>query len=55
MKMKIKVEIVETLSRTIEVDAEDEDSAYYTVKQQYQDGEIVLDSGDFLAVDFDLR
>lgn len=50
--MKYKVRIIETLSRIIEVDAEDEIDALNTVEDMYCDGGIVLDSEDFDFVDY---
>ena len=47
-----KVTIVETLSRTIEVEASDEYYAERIVKDRYFDEEIVLDYDDFDDVDF---
>lgn len=42
------VEIVETLVKTIEIHAKDEGEAYDTIRNKYYDGEIVLDSDDYL-------
>lgn len=47
-----KVRIVETLSRIVEVEAEDEIDALNTVEDKYCDGGIVLDAEDFDFVDF---
>lgn len=50
-----KVEIVETLSREVEVEAS---SAYYAmriVKDMYHDEEYVLDADDLEAVEFRVR
>jgi hypothetical protein len=49
------VEITETLQRTIEVQAADRDSAYEIVKAKYDACEYVLDSSDFIGVDFDAQ
>ena len=46
----MKIVITETLSRVVEIDDE---NAYEIVKQKYYDGEIVLDSSDYLCTDFD--
>jgi len=51
--MVFKLEITETLQRTIEVTADLEEVAFRIVKEKYACGEIVLDSSDFIAVDID--
>lgn len=50
--MKYKVRIIETLSRVVEVEAEDEIDALNTVEDMYCDGGVVLDSEDFDFVDY---
>jgi hypothetical protein len=45
--MKYKVKIIETLSRTVEVEASSSDEAWDKVEEQWKASEIVLDSGDF--------
>jgi len=45
--MKYKVKIIETLSRIVEVEAEDKDDAWNKVQAQWEASEIVLDDGDF--------
>ena len=47
------IEITETLQRQIEVSAKDQDEAIDKVRKMYNDGEIVLDSEDFM--DFDIE
>lgn len=47
-----KVRIVETLSRIVEVEAEDEIDALNFVEDLYCDGIEVLDAEDFDFVDF---
>jgi hypothetical protein len=46
------VEIVEILARTINIEAETDDEALAIVTQRYRDEDIVLDSGNFVEVDF---
>ena len=46
--LKYKVEITETLSRIIEVEVENKDSAVTKIKDFYKKEEIVLDSNDYL-------
>ena len=53
--LKIKtyqIEITETLSRVITVEAENPDKAMDEVLNNYDSGEIVLDSNDFMDVEF---
>ena len=47
-----KVQILEYLSKIIEVEVSDEEYAIKVVKDRYFDGEIVLDYADFDEVDF---
>lgn len=51
---KYKVLITEYLSRIVEVEVSDEEYAIKVVKDEYFDGEIVLDYGDFDDVEFSL-
>ena len=48
-----KTEITETLQRTIEVEVENEGDALRKVKEMYKNEEIVLDSSDFVGVEFE--
>lgn len=45
--IKFNVEIVETLRRAIEVNADSENDAIDKTKQRYYDGKIVLDTDNF--------
>jgi len=47
-----KIEVKETLSRIIEIDANCVDEAFSFVKAQYQNEEIVLDAVDFVDTGF---
>ena len=47
-----QIEIKETLSRIIEVKAENENEAFTIVKQMYNDEEIVLDSSDYADTEY---
>jgi len=49
---KFNIEIVETLAKVIEVEAEDADSAKAKVIKRYKNEEIVLDSESILDVTF---
>ena len=48
------VEITETLSRVITVEAESEDKALVTVINMYYSEEIVLDASDHVDTDFNI-
>jgi len=47
-----KIEILETSSRLIDVEADSEDEALEKVEKMYEEAEIVLDYSDFAEVDF---
>ena len=49
-----KVQITETLQRTVEVEATDEDAAVDAVNNQYRDEEIILDSDDANDVEIEV-
>ena len=49
---KFKVEIIELLSKVVEIEATDEEKAYLKAKEMYNREEIVLDSSDFQHVTF---
>ena len=49
---KFNVEIVETLSRVIEVDAEDIDEALFIAEEMYNNDEVELDYNDKESTDF---
>ena len=46
------IEVKEKLSQLAEVTANSEDEALLSVKQRYQDEEIVLDADSHIATDF---
>lgn len=46
------ISVTETLNRIVEVHAEDEYEAIHKVSDAYYDGQIVLDSDDYVDVDF---
>ena len=50
--MKYEVEIVETLSRTVAVEADDANAAEEEVRRKYRNSEIVLSSDDYEDTDF---
>lgn len=45
---KYLVEIVETLSKQVVVEAKDDDEAYMRALDAYTSGQIILDSGDYM-------
>ncbi len=53
--MKYKVEIIETLSRLIDVEAETEAEALAEAEIRYDCEVEVLDSSDFRSVDFKIE
>lgn len=52
--MIYKVEILETLSKVIEVDAESEDEAISKIRKDYKDEKVVLDAEDYLGTEFSI-
>lgn len=46
------IEVKETLSQLVEVNAHSEDEALLSLKQRYQNEEIVLDADSHIATDF---
>jgi len=48
-----KIEVKETLSRIIEIEANSNDEAVLKVKEMYQMEEIVLDYDDFVTTEID--
>lgn len=46
------IEVKETLSQLVEVTANSEDEALLSVKQRYQNEEIILDADRHIATDF---
>jgi len=50
--MLVKIEIIETLSRIIEVESNTEEQAENTVREQWQNEEIVLDYSDHSETEF---
>ena len=51
---KYQVEIDETLSRIIEVEAENENDAVSKIKDLYRQEKIVLDSNDYLDTEIEI-
>lgn len=47
-----KIDIKETLSRTIEIKANSIDDALYEIKKRYNSEEIILDYDDFVDTEF---
>lgn len=51
---KYTIEITETLQKQIKIEANTLDDAYIIVKDKYRNGEIVLDSNDYIDTEFKL-
>lgn len=49
---KYYITITETLERTIEIIANDEDEAKDTAEEQYKNGEIILDYEDIIDINY---
>lgn len=47
-----KIEVKETLSRIVEIEANSYDEAYFKVKEMYNSEEIVLDADDYIETEF---
>ena len=52
---KYRVEIMETLSRTIEAEAESEEAAVMKVRQMYRSGDIILDASDYVKTEISVK
>lgn len=51
--MVYKIEIIETLSKTVEIEAETRVQALKEVKQKYKNEEIILGGDNFIEVEFE--
>ena len=51
---KYDVEITETLSRVLEIEAENENDAISKVKEMYRKEKIVLDYNDYIDTEIDI-
>ena len=49
---KYKYEIVETLSKIVEIEADSESDAYHELRRQYRECEIVLDASNYIDTEF---
>ena len=52
--MKFRIEIVEKLSRTIDIEADSQDEALQKIRDRYNTEKIILNSEDFLYVEFQM-
>ena len=52
--MNYKIEIKETLSRIIDIEADNESEAIMKVKSKYITQDIVLDSSDYVDTEFNI-
>ena len=52
---KYHIEVTEVLSRTVEIEADDEDAAINSVKAMYRNCGIVLDASDYVLTEFSVK
>ena len=52
--MKYKVEITETLQKTIEIETKDETEAILKIKDLYNKEEIILDDSSYIDTEFNI-
>jgi len=52
---KYRVEITETLSRTIETEAESEEAAVEQVRRMYRSYDIILDASDYVETEISVK
>lgn len=52
--MKYQVEVRETLSKVVDIEASSEDEAIQLVKEQYQNEEIILDSENYIETEYEI-
>ena len=52
---KYSIEVLEVLSRIVEVEAADEETAIEKVRQMYRKCEIVLDDSDYIITEFSVK
>ena len=52
---KYSIEVLEVLSRIVEVEASDEEDAIKQVRQKYRKCEIVLDDSDYKETEFGVK
>ena len=52
---KYSIEVLEVLSRIVEVEAADEEAALERVRQMYQRCEIVLDDSDYKVTEISVK
>ena len=52
---KYRIEVTEVLSRIVEIEAKDEESAITTVKAMYRSCDIVLDASDYVLTEISVK
>ena len=52
---KYSIEVLEVLSRIVEVEASDKEDAIERVRQKYRKCEIVLDDSDYIETEFSVK
>ena len=52
---KYSIEVLEVLSRIVEVEADDEKAAIEMIRQMYRNCKIVLDDSDYMVTEFSVK
>lgn len=52
---KYKIEVTEVLSRSVEIEADDDEVAINSVKAMYRNCDIVLDASDCVLTEFSVK
>jgi hypothetical protein len=52
---KYRIEITETLSRTIETEADSEEVAVERVRRMYRKGDVILDASDYIKTEISVK
>ena len=52
---KYRIEVIEVLSRIVEMVAEDEEEALQHVKAMYRNCDLVLDASDYVKTEFSVK
>jgi hypothetical protein len=52
---KYSIEVLEVLSRIVEVEASDEEDAIENIRQKYRKSEIVLDDSDYKVTEISVK
>jgi len=52
---KYRIEVKEILSRIVEMEADNEDDAFETVRRMYRNCDIVLDASDYVETEISVK